>query len=85
MEGYTWEGFEEEIYQNLRRCMDHVEMEEINNSFKDLSQPPLSSLVMRGDLSMSHSICMSRVYGKDLVFMHNVLYDEYLHSFTINV
>ena len=32
MEGYIWEGFEEEIYQHLRRCMDHVEMEEIHNS-----------------------------------------------------
>ena len=25
-EGYTWEGFEEEIYQNLRRFMDSVEI-----------------------------------------------------------
>ena len=26
MEGYLWEGFEEEIYQHMKRCMDHVEM-----------------------------------------------------------
>ena len=85
MEGYTWEGFEEEIYQHLRRCMDHVEMEEIHNSLMELSQPPLSSWGMRGDLSMSHSICVSKAYGKDYVFMHNDLLNEYLHSFTIHV
>ena len=44
MEGYTWEGFEEEKYQHLRRCMDHVEMEEIHNSLMELSQPPLFSM-----------------------------------------
>ena len=85
MEGYTWEGFGEEIYKLLKRCMDHVEMEEIHNSLKELSQPPLSSLGMRGDLSMSHSISVIKVYGKDHVFMHNDLLDEYLHSFTIHV
>ena len=73
MEGYTWEGFEEEIYQNLRRCMDHVEMEEIHKSLGELSQPPLPSLGMRGDLSMIHSICMSKAYGKDHVWLHNYL------------
>ena len=80
MEGYIWEGFEEEIYQHLRRCMDHVEMEEIHNSLGELSQPPLSSLRMRGDLSMSHSICMSKSYGKDIFWLHNDLYNEYVHS-----
>ena len=65
--------------------MDHVEMEETHNSLMELSQPPLSSWGTRGDLSMSHSIYVSRVYGKDLVFMHNDLYDEYLHPFTIHV
>ena len=75
IEGCTWESFEEEIYQQLKRCMDHVEMEEIHNSLKELSQPPLSSLGMRGDLSMSHSISMMKVYGKDHVLMHNDLFD----------
>lgn len=37
MEGYFWEGFEEEIYQHMRRCMDHVEMEEIHNSLEELT------------------------------------------------
>ena len=83
MEGYTWEGIEEEIYHHLERFMDYVEMEEIHNSLKDLSQPPLSSLGMRGDLSMDHSICMSRDYGKEHVNVHNVLFDDYLHSFTM--
>lgn len=71
MEEYTWEGFEEEIYQHLRRCMDHMEMEERHNSLMELSQTPLSYLGMRGDLSMGYSICMNRVYGKDHVFMNN--------------
>ena len=65
--------------------MNHVEMEEIHKSLKDLSWPSLSSLGMRGDLSISHSICMSRVYGKDHVYVHNDLLDDYLHSFTIYV
>ena len=85
MEGYTWEGFGQEIYQNLRRCMDHVEMEEILNSLMELSQLLLSSLGMRGDLSMSHPIYVRKVYGKDLIFMYDDLYDEYLYSFTIHV
>ena len=58
MEGYFWEGFEEEIYQHMRRCMDHVEMEE-------LAQPPLFSWRMRGGSSMSHSICMNKIFGKE--------------------
>ena len=56
--------------------MDHVEMEERHNFFMELSKPPLSSLGMRGDLSMSHSICMSRVYGKDHVYVHNDLLND---------
>ena len=85
MEGYTWEGFEEEIYQHLRGCMDHVEMEEIRNSLGDLTLPPLFSWRMRGDSSMSHSICMGKAYGKDIVWLHNDLYNEYVHSLTIYV
>ena len=54
--------------------MDHVEMEEIHNSLGELSQPSLSSLRMRMDLSMSHSICMSKTYGKGNVWLHNDLY-----------
>ena len=49
MEGYFWKGLEEEIYQHMRRCMDHVKMEKIHNSLEDLAQPPLFSLRMRGD------------------------------------
>ena len=85
MGGYIWEGFEEEIYQHLRRCMDHVEMEEIHKSLEELTQPPLFSLRMRWDSSMSHSICMGKSYGKDTVWLHNNLYNEYVHSLTINV
>ena len=29
MEGYFWRGFEEEIYQHMRRCIDHMEIEEL--------------------------------------------------------
>ena len=65
--------------------MDHLEMEERPKSLMDLSQPPLSSMGMRRDIFMSHSIGMSRVYGKDHVYMHDDLLDDYFHSFTINV
>ena len=65
--------------------MDHVEMEEIHKSLMELSQPPLSSLGMRGDLSMDHSICVNKAYGKDHFCMHNDLYNEYMHSLTIHV
>ena len=61
MEGYFWEGFEEEIYQHMRRCIDNMEMEE-------LAQPPLFSLRMRGDSYTSHSICQT--YGKGIVCLH---------------
>ena len=32
MEGYCWMGFEEDIYQHMRRCMDQMEMGERHNS-----------------------------------------------------
>ena len=83
MESYTWERFEEEIYQHLKICMDHVEMGEIHNSMYELSQPPLSSFGMRGDLSMDHSICMSRNFGKEHAYVHDVSFDDYFHSFTM--
>ena len=83
MESYTWEGFEEEIYQHFKRCMDHVDMGEIYNSLKELSQPPLSSLGVRGELSMDHSICMRRAYGKEHIYVQDVLLHDYLHSFTM--
>ena len=65
--------------------MDYVEMEETHNSLEELAQPPLSSLRMRGDSSMSHSLCMSKAYGKDIIWLHSDLYDEYVHSLTIHV
>ena len=77
MEGYFWEGFEEEIYHYMRRCMDHMEMEE-------LAQPTRFPLRMRGDSSMSHSICMNKTYGKSLVDFHSNL-SIYVHILTIYV
>ena len=69
----------------IERCMDHVEMEEIHNSLEELVHPPLFSLKMRGDSSMSHSICMSKTYGKVIVCLHNDLYNVYMHPLTIHV
>ena len=40
--------------QHMRRCMDHVQMEQIHNSLEELAQPPLFSLRMRGDSLLSH-------------------------------
>ena len=60
-------------------------MEEIHNYLGELSQPPLSSLGVRVDLSMSHSICMRKAYGKDHVWLHNDLYNEYVNCLTIYV
>ena len=68
-------GFEEEIYQHMSRCMDQMEMEERHNTFEELPQSPLFSLRMRGDSSMSHSICMRRTYGKGDDYLHDYLYD----------
>ena len=65
--------------------MDHKEMEKIHNSLEELAQPPLFSLRMRGDSSMSHSICMSKTYGKGIVFLHDDLYNVYMHPLTIHV
>ena len=83
MEIYTWEGFEEELYQHLKICMDHVEMGDIHNSMDELSQPPISSFGRKGDLSMDHSLFMSRNFGKEHAYVHNVSFDDYLHSFTM--
>ena len=71
-------GFEEEIYQYMIRCIDHIEMEE-------LAQPPLFTLRMREDSSMSHSICMSRTYGKGDDCLHDYLYDVCMYPLTIYV
>ena len=46
--------------------MDHEEMEE-------LAQSTLFPLRMRGDSSMSHSIYMSKTYGKSIVDLHSDL------------
>ena len=62
--------------------MDRVDMDERHNSLMDLSQPPLSSLGMSGGLSMIHSISVRKVYGKDIVCLHN---DLYMHPLTIHV
>ena len=75
MEGYLWEGFEEEIYQHMKRCMDWMEMEERHDSLEELTQPLIFSLRRRGDSSMSHSICMSRTYGKGDDCLHDYLLD----------
>ena len=85
MESYTWEGFEEELYQHFQRCMKHVELEEKHSSMKELNKPPLSYFGMRGDLSMDHSICMSRNFGEEHAYVHNVLFDKYLNSLTMNM
>ena len=65
--------------------MDYVERQEICKSVMGLSQPPLSSMGMRGDSSMDHSFFVRKAYGKDHVYMHNDLYNEYVHSLTIHV
>ena len=69
----------------MKRCMDHVEMEEIHNSLEELAQPPLFSLGIRGDSSMSHSICMKNTYGKGIVCLHNELHNVSMHPLTIHV
>ena len=61
--------------QHMRRCIDHVQMEES-------AQPPLFSLRMRGDSILSHYICMRRTYGKGIVYLHD---DLYIHPLTIYV
>ena len=69
----------------MKRCMDHVDMGEIHNSMEELSQPPLSSFGMKGDLSRDHSIFMSRDYGKEHIYVHDVLLHDYLHSFAMYI
>ena len=57
-------------------------MEEIHNSLEELAQPPLFSLRMTGDSFLRHSICMSKTYGKGIVYLHD---DLYIHPLTIYV
>ena len=66
--------------------MDQMEMEERHKSLEELAQPPLFSLRIRGDSSMSHSICMRRVYGKGIhCCLHDYLKNVYMHPLTIHV
>ena len=37
MEGFTWEGFKEEIHQHIRRRIDCLDIEKIHNSLEELS------------------------------------------------
>ena len=69
----------------MKRCMDQVQMEEIHNSLGELAQPPLFSLRIRGDSSMSHSICMSRAYGKGDDCLHDYFFNVYMHPLSIHV
>ena len=71
MEGFTWEGFKEEINQHIRRCMDYLEIEERHNSLEELSQPLPFSFGMRGGPYTSHFTNLLKAYGKDFVSMHN--------------
>ena len=57
--------------------------EERHNSLEELLQPPLFSLRMRGESSMSHSLCMSRTYGKGVDCLHDYLYDICIYPLTI--
>ena len=57
--------------------MDHEEMEE-------LAQSTLFPLRMREDSSMSHSIYMSKTYGKSIDDLHSD-FSVYMHLLTIYV
>ena len=65
--------------------MDHVEMVETHKSMEELSQPPLSSFGMRGDLSMHHSICLRRNFGEEYAHVNNVSFDYCFHYFTMHM
>ena len=65
---------EEDIYHHVRRCMCHVELEEVHPSLGELSQPFFISLGMGGGLPMRPSTYMSRAYGKGVVYTHYNFY-----------
>ena len=73
MEGYYWEGLEDEMHLHMWRCKSHVELEEIHPSLGELAQPFPLSLGMGGDLSMSYSTYMSRAYGNDIGYLHSYI------------
>ena len=71
--------------QHMRRCINHVQMEEIHEYLEELAQPPLFSLRMKGDSFFSHSICIHKTYCKGIVCLHNYLYNLSMHPLTIHV
>ena len=85
MEGFTWEGFIEEMHQHIRICVVCLEIEERHNYLAELSQPLPFSLGMKGGISMSHFTSLLKVHGKDCVFVHNDPLTDYLYFLAIHV
>ena len=41
LNGFMWEGFEKDLYQNFQRCMKHEKTGKIHDSVEESIQPPL--------------------------------------------
>ena len=69
----------------MRKCIDHLLVEEEHSSWEKLSLPPPYSLGVRGSSSMSYLTSLNQVYGKDCISKHHDIFTIYLHFLTTHV
>ena len=52
-----------DMHSHMRKCMDHLPVEEEHRSWEKTSSTPPYSLCVRGDSSMSYLTNVRQVYG----------------------
>ena len=60
--GFIWEGYKEDVYSHMKKCMDYLVEEEEHNSWEE---PPFThpyTLSVRGNSSMSYPNDVKQVY-----------------------
>ena len=55
----------------MKKCIDHLLVEEKHSSWEELSSSPPYSLGVRGSSSMSYLIDLNQVYSETCIFKHH--------------
>ena len=69
----------------MRKCIEHLLVEEEHSSGEELSLPPPSSLSVRGSSSMSYLADLTQVYDKHCISENNDIFIIYLHFLNTHV
>ena len=83
--GLMWESFKEDMHSHMRKCMDHLLVEEEHNSWEELSLPPPYSLSVRGSSSMSYLADLKQVYDKHCIAKPHDVFIIYFHFLNTHV